>query len=167
MTDCPYWWVMPLVSSVAVGVATWAISTNRQIAAAKTASDRQNAKLKNTADMLMKWRTTDRIKESLNLLREIHLDEKRSIETLATDTKLKDDRVKVAFILGFLEDISSCAKHDIYDVELINSSIGTTVKKCWEMSKPFTVKLREKDSQPTLYENLEWLHMQIIAIRNK
>lgn len=158
---------MPLISFIAVCVAFWAIRTNMRIAQEKSITDRKTAKLKNTADMLMKWRTTDRVKESLNLLRDIHLDDKRSIETLATDATLKEDRVKIGFILGFLEDVSSCAKHDIYDVELIESSIGTTVTKCWEMSKPFTVKLREKDNQPTLYENLEWLHAQIHAIRNR
>lgn len=148
-----------LVSITAVFVAFNAIKTNRKLSEEKAVADRKTAKLKNTADMLMKWRTTDRIKASFDVLRDIHNSQNDCIEGLAKADGTNDDLVRkkteIVFLLNFIEDISACARHDIYDIDLINASLHTSITRSWAMSLPFVFKLREK--QPTLYENVEWL----------
>lgn len=173
VTTCtPLWWLMPTIASIALAVSVTAvfvaynaIKTNRKLSEEKAIADRKTAKLKNTADMLMKWRSTPEIKHSFDVLRSIHNNHEECIEGLAKngnhDDATLDKKTKIVFLLNFIEDIAACCRHDIYDIDLIESSLRSSILKSWSMSIPFVYKLREQQS--TLYENIEWF----IAEMNK
>ncbi len=159
-----YLWAMPtigtlalVVSVVAVLVAYNAIKTNRKISEDKTIADRKTAKLKNTADILVRWREDDKVRKGLQVLRDWHNNPETSVSVLATSSNNKDDLNDLRYLLNFMEDIAAGVKHDIYDEQFLRSSIRSIVRNTWTMAKPFIESVRAKEKNNAYYEHLERL----------
>jgi hypothetical protein len=118
-------------------------------------ANRKTAKLKNTADILIRWREDDKVRKGLTVLREWHNDDEKSIAVLATSNNNKDDLDNLRYLLNFMEDIAAGVKHDIYDAAFLRSSIRTIVINTWRMAKPFIDEVRTKQNNDAFYEHLE------------
>jgi len=127
------------------------------IAIVAIVANRKTAKLKNTADILIRWREDEQVKKGLSVLRDWHNDDEKSVAVLATSNQNKEDLDNLRYLLNFMEDIAAGVKHDIYDEKFLRSSIRTIVINTWKMAKPFIDEIRTKHNNDAFYEHLESL----------
>ncbi|GEM_PF-6991990 len=81
----------------------------------------------------------------------------------------KTDEAAAKSILGFLnyyEYIAAGVNAGILDIDVIDSTMGTTVMRCQEGYVDFVAEVRERDSHPTLYEELDALAKLLRELRS-
>ncbi len=120
-------------------------------------SSRKTVRQKNAIDLMMDFTKSDTLVPSFALLRSIHNDTSRSIETLAKGEENSEDKRHTRLLLNYLENVAIGIRNGIYDEQIIRDNRRTLILHTWEMALPFVERQRSKDENKHYYEHLEWL----------
>lgn len=75
-----------------------------------------------------------------------------------------DDKVKLQHItnyLGFFEALAVAVAADVYDLEILDSMDGSTIRKVAANYRPYFERARQIHDAPAFFTELEWLGRQL------
>lgn len=117
---------------------------------------RATAKKDKTIALLMKDLEDIFLKEGINLLLKIHLDEHDDVAIYANaPNKKKSEAIAIRNLLNYYENVAVGVKADIYDIEMIKKSQKTMIIHIFNQSKPFISQSRQVENNANLYIEFE------------
>lgn len=135
------------VAIMGVGVAVWAIYTNRKI-----------AKQKNTIDLIAKIRENESLRNDIEWLRTIDDDQSVSVEQFAKNMKdHREECRRLLSVLNLYEAIAVGIRDGIYDEGVVRNYGRTTMIHVYQKSKPFIIRLRKDTGNEQYFEHLQFI----------
>ena len=100
------------------------------------------------------------IREGRKVLYHIHFDDDVDIRKYAKGHLPPDkekERDSILLLINHYEQLGVGVKKGIYDVEIIDEFVGTSIITAWQYVQTFVAELRTRDHQPSSYKNFEIL----------
>ena len=122
-------------------------------------SQRKTTKQKAAIEYLRLLSTDNRLIDASAVIKKIHNNPKKSIETIATSTDDESQKVKkeIVFLLNYFESLAIGIKVGIYDFKTVKLSRNKQIIHTFEYSKPYVYNIRKELNNQKLFLNLEKL----------
>ncbi len=70
---------------------------------------------------------------------------------------IESNETSVTHVINFLEEMATCCRHELVDVELMKSQFDNVIIHVWETLFPWIRKIRQRENAP-VWEDIEFLY---------